>query len=81
MDCSRDYNPEWSSQRNTNAIWFHSYVEFKRQNKQAKEKRDKPKNRLLTTENKQMVTRGDVSGRMGETGLGSKNILTLMGIE
>jgi len=33
--------------------------EFKKQNKWATKKRDKPKNRLLTTENKLMVTRGE----------------------
>ena len=33
-------------------------------------KRDKLKIRLLTIENKQMVTRGEVSGGMGEIGEG-----------
>ena len=28
--------------------WFHSYVEFKKQNKWTEKKRDKPKNKLLT---------------------------------
>ena len=32
--------------------------------------RDKPRNRPLTTENKLMVTRGEVGGRMGEIGDG-----------
>jgi len=32
--------------------------------------RDKPRNKLLTTENKLMVTRGEVSGGMGEIGDG-----------
>ena len=40
------------SQRKTNTIWFHSYVEFKKQKKMSKEEkkeeRDKPRNRLLT---------------------------------
>ena len=39
-----------------------SFVEFK---KWAKEK-DKPRNRLLTTENKLMVTSGEVGGEMGK---------------
>ena len=43
------------------------HVEFKKQNKQAKEKerereRDKLRNGCLTTESKQMVTRGKMSG-------------------
>ena len=51
------------SQRKINTIWLHSYVKFKIQNKQAKEKEtDKegttPRNKLLTTENKLMVTTG-----------------------
>ena len=41
--------------------WFHSYVDFKKQNKWAKEKkereRDEPRNRFLTTENKLIFTR------------------------
>jgi len=44
-------------------------VEFKEQNKQAKGKkkrdRGKPRNRLLTIENKLMITRRKVGGRMG----------------
>ena len=43
------------SQRKTNTIRFHSYVEFKKQNQLAKGKkkeRGKPRNRLLTIENK-----------------------------
>ena len=35
-----------------------------------KKKEDKPKNRLLTIENKLMVTRGEVGGGMGEIGEG-----------
>ena len=35
-----------------------------------KKKRDKSRNRLLTIENKLMVTRGEVGGGMGETGDG-----------
>ena len=33
-------------------------------------KRDKPRNRFLTIENKLMVTRGEVGGEMGEIGDG-----------
>ena len=35
-----------------------------------KRERDKPRNRLLTIENKLMVTRGEVGGGMGEIGDG-----------
>ena len=45
-------------------------MEFKRENKERKKKRDKPKNRLLTTEDKLMGTRGKVGGRMSEMGEG-----------
>ena len=63
------------SQRKTKTIWFHSYVDFKKQNKWAKGKkrereRGKPRNGLLTIENKLMVIRGDVGGEMGEIGDG-----------
>ena len=47
-------------------------MEFKKQNKQRGEKRErereKPRNRLLIIENKQMVTRGEVGGGMYEIG-------------
>ena len=43
-------------------------MEFKKQNilTNLKKKREKPKNRPLTIENKLMVTRGEVGGGMGE---------------
>lgn len=52
MDGTREYNAKWTSQRQIS--WFHTYVEFKKQNKWAKGKRqtDKPKNRLLIMEYK-----------------------------
>ena len=53
------------SQRKTNAIWFHSYVESKKK-KWAKKKRQ-TKNRLLALENKQMVPEGRWVG-VGEIG-------------
>lgn len=37
-----------------------------------KEKRGKPKNQTGTTENKQIVPRGDVGGRMCDMGDGDK---------
>ena len=55
-------------------MFFHSYVELKNQNKQAKgknkteEERHKPRNRLLTVENKLMATRGDADGGAGGGG-------------
>ena len=50
-------------------MWFHQYVEFKKQNK---DKKDKWKNRLLTIENKLLVTRGKVDGGMDEIGEGGQ---------
>ena len=48
-------------------------MKFRKQNKQTiKKERDKPKNRLLTVENKQMVTREELDGGMGEIGEGNK---------
>ena len=49
-------------------------------NKVKKKKRDIPKIRLLAIKNKQMITRGEVAGEMGEIGEG-KNTLILMSIE
>lgn len=43
-------------------------MDFKKQNKQAKLKRERGiRNRLLPIKNKLMVTRGDGNGGMGET--------------
>ena len=57
------------SQRKTNTIQFHSYVEFKKQNKQAKGKKGrevgKSRNKLLTIESKVMVTRREVGEEDG----------------
>jgi len=49
-------------------MWLHSCVEFKKQNNEqrGKKKRSKPRNRLLTVENKLIVARGEVGGWMGE---------------
>lgn len=58
------------SQKKTNTIWFHLYMEFKNKTKKNK---DKPKDRLLTLENKLMVIReGEVSGWMGKIVMGIK---------
>ena len=54
------------SQRKTNSTWFHSFVEFKKQNKKKKKKRDKQGNRLLNTENTLVVARGEVGGRIND---------------
>ena len=50
-------------------------MEFTKQNKQRRGrerggKRDKPRDRLLTLENKLMVTKGEVDGGIGEIGDG-----------
>ena len=67
------------SQRKSNIIWSHSYVEFKRQKKKEQKKkkrdRDKPRKRLLNIENKLMVTRGEGSGAMKEIGDEELNIM------
>ena len=67
MDGSREYYAKWNV-RERQIPWFHSNAEFKKQTKWAKGKRerDKPRNRLLTTENKLMVTKREVGGGMGE---------------
>ena len=57
-------------------------MELKKQNKQAMgEKirdRDQPRNRLLITENKLVVPRGDVDQGMGEMGQGLRSALVRM---
>ena len=49
---------------------FHSYMEFKKQNKRAKEERErereKPRNRLLTIQNQPVVTSGESTGGIRE---------------
>ena len=61
-------NPECiMRQSEKDTIRLRSYVEFKKQNKCIKgEKRDKLKNRLLTTATELMVTGGEVGVGMGE---------------
>ena len=44
-------------------------------------KRDKPKNRLLSIENKPRVTRGEVGGRIGKTVEGIKSTFIMMSTE
>jgi len=65
MDGSRDIMLTEISQRKTNTILFHSYVKFKKENKQRQKQQinQKPDS---TIENKLMVTRGE----MGKTGEG-----------
>ena len=58
------------SQRKTNTVWFHSYVEFKKQSKWTKKKRDKSENKLLNVENKLVVVIEEVDGGMSEIGEG-----------
>ena len=41
------------NQKKTNTIWFHSYVEFKKQNKQLR----RDKNKDLNTENELVVAK------------------------
>ena len=54
-------------------------MEVKKQNKQTKvKKRNKPPNRLFTTENKQVVIRGMVGLYMGEIVKGIKGILIFL---
>ena len=57
-DGSRGYNAKQNKSVKDNTIRFHSYVELKRQNK----KRQRKKTRLLTIENKVVVTRGKRGG-------------------
>ena len=54
------------NQRKTNDIWFHLRVESKKPNTRTKQNR----NRLLDTENKLVVTRGEEGVGMGEIGKG-----------
>lgn len=44
-----------SKESEKDTIWFHSYVKFKKQMNKGGEIRGKPRNRLLTIENKLMV--------------------------
>ena len=51
------YNVRWCQSEKDNIIQFHSYVEFKKENK---EKREKPRKRLLAIKKKLTVTREEV---------------------
>ena len=58
------------SQRKRNTIWFHiCEIQETRQMKEGK-KRDNPRNRFLTIENKLIVTREEVGRELDETGDG-----------
>ena len=70
MDGAREYILSEVSQRKTNTIWLPSYVAFKKQMSKGKKERDKPRNRLLTIEDKQMISRGEVGRGMDEIGEG-----------
>ena len=60
MDGTRGYYAKWNkSDRNTNTIWPHLYVESKKLNKQNK-------NRLIDTETKKVVARGRRVSEIGE---------------
>ena len=55
------------SQRKTNTVWYHLYVESKKYNKLVNiTKRSRP----TDIENKLVVTSGEGYGRMGEIGKG-----------
>ena len=56
------------SQTKTNTVWFHSYLDFKKQNKWTNKKRDK--NPDLDTEDKLVVARREGDGVMGEVDKG-----------
>ena len=68
MHGAREYNAKWSNKpvRKRQILYgFHSYAEFKKQNKY----RGKKEINQITdsaTENKLLVTRGEVSGSMGK---------------
>ena len=64
MDGAGGYN---TKQKKTIIVWFHLYVEFKKQSKWAKEKeRQTNQETLLTIENELMVTRWDGDGESGD---------------
>ena len=61
MDLERIILSEISQSEKDNTIRCHSYVELKRQTYINRgEKRDKPKYRFLTTENKLMASKAEV---------------------
>ena len=57
-----DFTPMWNLRNQTN--------EQRKKNKDRERERDKPRNRLLTIENKVMITREGVGGWMDEIGDG-----------
>ena len=68
MDKSREYNVKWNKPVRERQIQCDfTHVEFKKQNKWTKKKRDK-KTPLLNIEYKLMVIRGEGGGRIGEIG-------------
>lgn len=69
MDEFIGYNAKWNTQsEKDNTVWFHLYVEFKKQNKWTKGKEKTiQKTDSLTIESKLTVTREEVGGEMGET--------------
>ena len=61
------------SQSKTNILGFHSHTEFKKQQRPNKEVNQK---QTLTVENN-LVTRGEMGGRMSETGEGDRGYIYL----
>ena len=66
MDGAREYCAKRNkSVRERQRPYHLTRVEFKKQNKQREKNRQKARNRLLTMENKLMVTRGEAGGGDG----------------
>ena len=73
MDGAREYNAKWNKSVRERQIPYdftHMWNLRNKTNEQREKERGKPRNRLLTIENKLMVTRGEVGGGMGEIGDG-----------
>ena len=70
MDESRKYNARQNKSVRERQIPYDFTWNLKNKANEGEKKRKKQKNRLLAIENKKMVTRGEVSGRTGETGEG-----------
>lgn len=78
MDVERIILREISHSEKDSTIGCHSCVEFKKQTYINKgEKRDKPKFRFLTIENKPMITNWEMAGEMKQM-KGTETILFLM---
>ena len=61
MEGPRVYYAKWNvRQRKTNTVWFHLYVESKKQNKQ------KTRNRIIDTQNKLVVAGEEGVGGIGK---------------